>query len=241
MLADPGWPRPGPGLVIAIVGAGGSGKSGLAQALAPRLSHDTGLHCELVSAHWPDLNVGTVPDPAVWATIAREQAQRIAHAATQAPLVLADTTPLVAAAHLHAQLGDSQLDAAALAWQRQCQLTLLMALDLPRRSTASFGAAPSHHEAVDQRLRHLLLQAGLAFNIVAGQQQRRLDAAVDAVSAVLRQRRHALPGQGLFTRLAQREANQPLWQWACDNCDQPDCEHALRQQRRARAKLGVPG
>ena len=36
---------------------------------------------------------------------------------------------------------------------------------------------------------------------------------------------------GLFTRLAERDAAQPVWQQNCDNCDSPECEHALMRQR----------
>ena len=43
--------------------------------------------------------------------------------------------------------------------------------------------------------------------------------------------RIAAQGSGLFTRLAARNAAQPAWQWVCEKCDVPDCEHRLRNPR----------
>ncbi len=53
-----------------------------------------------------------------------------------------------------------------------------------------------------------------------------LDAALDSTAPLLRRR--ARPGTGLFTRLARRDAEHAGWRWACDSCDVPECEHALR-------------
>ena len=53
-----------------------------------------------------------------------------------------------------------------------------------------------------------------------------LVAAVDAATPLLRRR--ALPGTGLFTRLARRNAEHAGWRWTCESCDVPECEHALR-------------
>jgi hypothetical protein len=39
-------------------------------------------------------------------------------------------------------------------------------------------------------------------------------------------RRRALPRDGLFSRLARRNAEAPAWQWVCEKCDVPECEHA---------------
>lgn len=53
-----------------------------------------------------------------------------------------------------------------------------------------------------------------------------LGAALDAAAPLLRRR--ARTGAGLFTRLAQRDAEHAGWRWTCDSCDVPECEHALR-------------
>ena len=83
---------------------------------------------------------------------------------------------------------------------------------------------------VDNRVRALLTTHALPWSLVAGQGAARLAAAVDAVAPLLRDRPQ--PGTGLFTRLADRDAAQPAWQWACENCDVADCEHALLRLHR---------
>ena len=50
--------------------------------------------------------------------------------------------------------------------------------------------------------------------------------ALASIAGLLRTR--IAPGGGLFTRLAQRDARYAAWRWTCENCDDPDCEHALR-------------
>ena len=37
----------------------------------------------------------------------------------------------------------------------------------------------------------------------------------------------------LYPRLARAVAAQPAWQWVCETCDVPDCEHALQRLRSA--------
>lgn len=53
-----------------------------------------------------------------------------------------------------------------------------------------------------------------------------LNRALDTVAPHLRGRLGL--GSGLFTRLHERQAAQAAWRWACEDCDDPDCEHALR-------------
>ena len=84
-------------------------------------------------------------------------------------------------------------------------------------------------EPVDAAVREMLIGAGLPFVVVGGIGDGRLEAAVDAVAPCLR--RDDAPAQGLFSRLAARDAAQPEWRWVCDTCDSPDCEHAARRQR----------
>ena len=59
---------------------------------------------------------------------------------------------------------------------------------------------------------------------VSGSGPARLDAALDAVAPLLRD--VETPRQGLFTRLQQRNAAARDWQWVCEKCDVPECEHA---------------
>lgn len=229
VAAEPlAWPTPqGPGRVLAVVGAECTGKSTLCEALAQALGEASGLRCEVVPEYlreWCDAE-GRTPRRDEQAGIAAEQARRIAEAATRCDVVLADTTPLMTAVYHHQVFQDATLDAAAQAWQRSCALTLLTALDLPWQADGIQRDGPQVREPVDRRLRQLLVGAGLPFVVVAGQGPHRVSAALDAATALWR--RQAMPRNGLFTRLSEREARQPAWQWPCDSCDQPDCEHRL--------------
>ena len=141
--------------------------------------------------------------------------------------MVCDTTPLMTAVYHRQVFGDHSLDAMAVAWQRvHCDLTLLTALDLPWQADGLQRDGPQVRGPVDATLRELLLGHALPFALVSGQGEQRLASALDAVTPVLQRR--ALPRQGLFTRLAQRDASQPAWPWRCENCDLPDCEHRLQ-------------
>jgi len=95
-------------------------------------------------------------------------------------------------------------------------LTLLLALDSPHHDAAA--------EARDTALRLQLQAARAAWVPVRGRGPALLEAALDAVTPLLRQR--ALPRAGLLTRLARRDAAMPRWTWVCEKCDVPECEHA---------------
>lgn len=219
-------------LCIAIVGAESTGKTWLAREAATRLALATGLRCTWVPEvlrEWCDQQ-GRTPQRHEQAGIAAEQARRIEAAATTHELVLCDTTPLMTSVYSEHVFGDRSLHAMALAWQRRhCALSLLTALDLPWVADGLQRDGPQVREPVDALIRGLLIGEALPWSSVAGHGERRLDAAVDAIAPLLRQR--ATPRDGLFTRLAAREAAQPEWRWTCDECDAPECEHALRRAR----------
>jgi hypothetical protein len=82
---------------------------------------------------------------------------------------------------------------------------------------------------IDAMLRELLAAHGIGWSLVGGSGAERVDNALNAVTPLLGRR--ALRGSGLFTRLAKRDATQPAWQWVCEKCDVPDCEHRLRNAR----------
>jgi hypothetical protein len=82
---------------------------------------------------------------------------------------------------------------------------------------------------VDAALRALVQAQRLPWVLVSGRGEARLESALDAVAPLLRRR--ALPRDGLFTRLARRNAEAPAWQWVCEKCDVPECEHAALQRR----------
>jgi nicotinamide riboside kinase len=215
-------------VVLALVGAESTGKSTLAQALQQALAEHTGLAATWVPEYlreWFEA-AGRSPNPDEQQGIADEQARRIEQAAKTHNIVVCDTTPLMTAVYHRHVFGDRSLDAMAIGWQRaHCDLTLLTALDLPWVADAP-REGPHVQGPVDAMLRELLLGNALPFALVSGRGEQRLASALDAVTPLLQRR--SLPRQGLFSRLAQRDAAQPAWPWRCENCDVPDCDHRLQ-------------
>lgn len=223
--------RQGPPWVLAIVGAESTGKSTLAEALAHQLAQVTGWRCTWVPEYlrsWSERE-GRTPAVHEQAEILQEQARQIEAAAALHDVVVCDTTPLMTAVYHRLVFNDHSLDAPALAWHRRCALTLLTALDLPWVADGHLRDGPQVRGPVDAHLRELLIGHALPFVVVGGQGGKRVEAALDAVAPLLRQT--SAPSPGLFSRLAERDAAQPEWRWACDNCDEPECEHASRQLR----------
>lgn len=220
-------------LIVAILGAESTGKTDLAEAASTRLARATGLRCTWVPEHlraWCDAQ-GRTPRQDEQRAIADTQARLIAEAAAGHELVLCDTTPLMTAVYSEYVFGDRSLYPGALQWHQGCTLNLVTALDLPWVPDGLQRDSPRAQRAVDSLLRTVLIGAGLPWAVVGGQGEDRVNAVVDAVAPLLR--RQALPRDGLFSRLAEREAAQPEWRWACEQCDAPECEHQLRrlQQR----------
>lgn len=217
------------GHVVALVGAESTGKSTLAAALAQQLAEATGLRCTWVPEAlrtWCDEHQRT-PLQHEQAEIVCLQSTAIEVARLTHDVVVADTTPLLTAVYHWQVFGSEELDAPALRWHgQQCSLTLLTGLDLPWVADGLQREGPHVREPVDARLRHLLLQGGLDFVVIRGQGPARVAAAMDAISPLLRTS-HTGRSTGLFTRLAERDAQAPAWPWLCD-CDSPECEHALR-------------
>lgn len=218
-------------LLIAIVGAESTGKTALAQELARQIAAGSGLRCTAV----PELlrgwceQAGRTPRADEQAGIAAAQTAAIEAAAQTHDVVLCDTTALMTAVYSVHLFDDRSLLTAAQAFHRRCDLTLLTALDLPWVADGLQRDGPQVRPPVDAAIRQALLQAGLAWSVVAGRGQQRVDAALNAITPLL-QGRNA-PKSGLFTRLAARQAALPEWRWNCD-CDVPECEHAaLRQQQ----------
>jgi nicotinamide riboside kinase len=219
------------GLIIAIVGAESTGKSTLALALAERIAADTGLHAVAVPEvlrQWCDA-AGRTPLQHEQRCIAAEQQRRIDAARATHDVVVADTTPLMVAIYSRLIFGDDSLLPMALEAQRRADITLLTALDLPWVADGHQRDGPHVRGPVDRQLRSLLCEHGITFATIAGAGAARVEQALAAATPLLA--RLARPGSGLFTRLTQREAEQPAWQWVCEKCDVPDCEHALRARR----------
>jgi len=215
-------------LVIAIVGAESTGKTALAEGLAERVAAETGLSATWVPEQlrlWCERE-GRTPLRHEQAGIAAAQARLIDAAALSHAVVIADTAPLMTAVYSRYVFGDGSLDALAVEWQRRCALTLLTALDLPWVADGLQRDGPQVRVPVDTLLRELLLANGLAWALVGGSGPARVANALDALAPLLR--RQAAPRRGLFTRLAERNADDRPW--TCELCDDPVCEHLSRRQ-----------
>jgi nicotinamide riboside kinase len=217
------------GLVIAIVGAESTGKTTLATALAARVERECGLGSIAVAEYlreWCD-HTGRTPRAEEQAHIAATQRRRIEAAAAAHAVVVADTTPLMTAVYSRFVFADRSLDAVAGAWHaRAVAHTLVTALDLPWRADGLQRDGEHVREPVDALLRELLATHHVPWSSVLGECEARVNNAFDSVAPLLRER--AAPGSGLFTRLAARDAAQPTWRWACEHCDDAQCEHRLR-------------
>ena len=210
---------------IAIVGAESTGKTVLAQTLARQLNEQAGLRCiaipELLRG-WCERE-GRTPRPEEQAAIAVDQAAAIDAAAQTHDIVICDTTPLMTAIYSEHLFDDTSLIADAQAFHRRCDLTLLTALDIDWEPDGLQRDGPHVRPPIDAAIRRALLDGKVAWSIVSGQGQARIDAALNAITPLLARR--TTPKPGLFTRLDARQASMPDWQWPCD-CDVPECEHA---------------
>ncbi|MEK8025257.1 AAA family ATPase [Pseudaquabacterium rugosum] len=234
-------------LVIAIVGAESTGKTALARALAPRLAALSGRRAIWVPEalrSWCERQ-GRTPRADEQAQIAAAQQAAMAQAAIDHDIVVADTTPLMTAVYGLHYFGNEALVVPALSAQRDCALTLLTALDLGWHADPGVRDGPAAQQAVDGHLRSLLIGHGLRWSLVCGQGEARVEAAIDAVAPLLRQRwPHPAPlaptdahreaaADGLFSRLHARDATEARqrarWDAWCADCDQAECEHALRR------------
>ena len=217
-------------LVIALLGAESTGKTTLARELARRLAEDTGLRVACVPEHlrtWCDEH-GRTPRQDEQASIARAQDDAIEAAAAAHDIVVADTTSVMVAIYSRFIFGDDSLIPSAVDFMRaRVASTLVTAIDLPWRAD-NMRDGPHVREPVMTLLRSVLVDHGLPWSIVGGKGPARLEAALDAVAPLVR----TLPAarRGLFTRLADRNAQASARTWRCEHCDDPDCEHALKQQ-----------
>jgi nicotinamide riboside kinase len=219
------------GLIVAVLGAESTGKTTLAPALAERIARETGLACTSVAEvlrEWCDRE-GRTPRRDEQAQVAAEQQRRIEAAAARNDVVVTDTAPLQTAVYSRLIFGDRSLETAAAAWHAgRVAHTLLTALDLPWVADGHQRDGEHVRAPVDATLRELLAAHGIAWSLVSGTGPARVDAALDALAPLLR--RAAPPGRGLFTRLAERDAQSAARAFTCELCDEPDCEHRLRQR-----------
>jgi nicotinamide riboside kinase len=221
------------GRIIAIVGAESTGKTRLAGELASALAMHTGLSAVCVPEflrEWCD-TMGRTPRADEQFAIAREQQARIDAAAATHGVVVADTTAMMTAVYSRLLFADESLRDFAVAQQQRCTLTLLTSLDLPWEADGLQRDGPHVRAPVDALVRTWLIEGALEWSVVSGHGPARLQSALDAVAP--RVRAASTPGRGLFTRLAERNAQPQARTWICETCDLPECEHALWRRRAA--------
>jgi nicotinamide riboside kinase len=209
-------------LVVAIVGAESTGKTMLAATLAGRVEALTGLTATWVPEAlrcWCEAH-GRTPRADEQPAIAAAQQRAIERAARKHAVVVADTTPLMTAVDSRLLFGDRSLEAAALAFQRRCALTVVTALDLPWVADGLQRDGPHVQQPVDDLLRNALLEARLPWALVTGRGPARSAHALDAIAPLLRARQAPRTGPDGTDR-----------RWRCAGCDDPDCERRSRLVR----------
>ena len=205
---------------IALLGAESTGKSHLATALAERL-RSQGLGAVVVPEvlrGWCE-HKGRTPRAHEQAAIALEQARQVlAHA--DADVVIADTTPLMTAVYSHLLFADESLYEFALHHQRVYDATLVTGLDLTWMADGLMRDGPQVREPVDRLLRDALVRAGLGWQVVYGQGERRLGNALNAIISVASRGHPALENG---RNVPQNTPGTRL----CAACGDPDCERRL--------------
>jgi nicotinamide riboside kinase len=208
------------GCVIAVIGAESTGKTELAQAIAARLQA-RGTAATFVGEYlreWCDREART-PRPDEQAAIADEQTRRIAAAAVGG-VAVADTTALMTAVYSDLLFADSSLYDAALAAQRRCTITLLTALDLPWVADGLQRDGPHVREPVDALVRAALARGGVPYTVVHGSGPDRLANAWNAINSIA--------DRAERTGAASRKGTESqAWNWSCEKCSDPGCEHRL--------------
>ena len=219
-----------PAIKIALLGAESTGKSQLAYALAAHLcaSGQRAIAIDEYLREWCDEHERT-PQQLEQTHIANEQQARIESAAAVHDWVIADTTPLMTAVYSEFIFQDNSLHPAALAYQRSFDLTLITGLDMPWQADGIQRDGEHVRAPVDALLRQLLQSAGITFEVIYGQGDERL------ANALLALQRHNHPLQGTINSIAacaySMPATDPIrskkWQWNCEKCSDPECEHHL--------------
>ena len=219
-----------PAMKIALLGAESTGKSQLAYALAAHLcaSGQRAIAIDEYLREWCDEHERT-PQQLEQTHIANEQQARIESAAAVHDWVIADTTPLMTAVYSEFIFQDNSLHPAALAYQRTFDLTLLTGLDMPWQPDGIQRDGERVRAPVDTLLRQSLQSAGITFEVIYGQGDERLQSALQALH------RYLIKSEDTTNSIAPRADSMPAsgqrslkkWQWNCEKCSDPDCEHRL--------------
>jgi hypothetical protein len=85
------------------------------------------------------------------------------------------------------------------------------------------------HAPVDALLRKRLQSGQVAFEVIYGLDEQRLQAAIKAVSTInsIAPRAVNTPATPLKDSENTSESTSKPWVWTCDKCSDPECEHQL--------------
>ncbi|WP_310626327.1 ATP-binding protein [Limnohabitans sp.] len=202
---------------IALLGAESTGKSQLALALSAHL-RNSGLAVHHVGEYlreWCDTHQRT-PTQDEQHHIVQTQIARVM--ATPADtVVIADTTPLMTAVYSQLLFNDHSHDDLALVHQALFDVTLLTGLDLAWVSDGLQRDGPHVREPVDQKVRHMLSQANLPYQVVYGSGPQRLENALFCMGRQAPQ----------WAKQLARQESPTRWSGLCETCGNGDCEHRL--------------
>jgi nicotinamide riboside kinase len=209
--------------VIALLGAESTGKTTLAHSIGDALAASASsapprARVAVVPEYLREFcnQHGRTPRREEQQHIADEQTRRIANAALDHDIVIADTTALMIAVYSEQVFGDTSLYKRAEADHARSDLTLLTALDLPWLPDGLQRDGPHVREPVDARVRAALERAQCDYSVVFGSGSARLEATLACID------------RALNPPLLDDEADgaaQPRWQWYCERCGEAHCEH----------------
>jgi nicotinamide riboside kinase len=203
-------------LKIAILGAECTGKSELGKQLQQHFQAlgKSVQHIPEYLRTWCDTEKRT-PRKEEQLAIATEQARQISNAAAS-DILIADTTALTVAAYSDLLFKDPSLYDMALTHQRSFDATLLMGLDLPWVEDGIQRDGAHMREPVDTALRAALARGGIQFQVVYGTGESRLHNALLCLNMAFESTENR----------PQRLRNR-VFNWVCERCSDPDCEHRL--------------
>lgn len=212
-------------MIIALLGAESTGKTALAHALAQQLQQQ-GIDAVAVDEYlreWCAMH-GSTPQQHEQLGIASEQQQRIAAAAAQHSIVIADTTALMTAVYSDYVFADRSLYAQAAAQHAACDVTLVTGLDVPWQPDGIQRDGEHARAPVDALLRNALGNAQVAYHTVYGLGPQRLANTINCITAI-----NSIASQAINTWTKEPNSLQK-WAWMCDKCSDADCEHQLFAQ-----------
>jgi nicotinamide riboside kinase len=168
-------------LKVAVLGAECTGKSTLVAALAEQLRAQ-GARVAVLDEYLRQwcADRGRTPRRDEQAGIVQDQLARL-HAVPACDYLVCDTTPLITAVYSDVLFGDTSLYAQAVHVQRDFHLNLLADTDLPWQADGIQRDGVAVQQQVDQCVRTVLLDYGLAYALVTGAGTARLECAMDAL------------------------------------------------------------